>query len=240
MFTIRWKAIGILLWTSASITDGQPRPIHLAEDHLALSGRVLSVTTRPSPYGDDAMEVTATVKLQYFNSGQTPILLLQSDESPLCAGAYLTQNNGPAQDGNVKFHQYFGPSASGDPKWATLRRSLDQPHPPPGTVRAIAPGAMWEQDTWVSLRPPIKIDQKNSWPKQSMNWQMLRDSSPLWLTLQCELWPTNVEADRFDGKHKLGHKLQKQWHDAGELRLEPITSDPMQLDLRTQPGSPKL
>ncbi len=202
-----------------------------------LRAEVLSVREEVLPQAS-VVAVTATIKLEFVNRGERSVILL-IDRSPLCVGTILTRTTGPALGDNILFDEYRGPSVSGSPDWEAFRTTLDQPKPPVELFKIIKPGESWTTDSFIVLRPPMKLERYRI-DRPPVSWQILKDSSPVWLRLECDVWPLNVEHQPTSGKIRFGRKLRKKWRDVGELQLNPIESEPMELDLlkRGQPDLP--
>jgi len=74
--------------------------------------------------------------------------------------------------------------------------------------------------------PSYRVD------RPPVDWQILEEASPVWLRLECDTWPQNVERPLLNGKFRLGGELRKRWKSIGELQLDSVESEPVKLDLR--------
>lgn len=182
--------------------------------------------------------MTVSLSLEFWNTGQKPLILL-TELAPLCVGKALTKTpitptHWPVPEGdNILFWNYAGPSDFGTGKWGDLRSSLDQPKPPPDKVRILAPGEHWTKETFTVLRPHIEPEK---YPPANRP-TILRDLetlSPVWLHIYCQTWPYNIEVRAGLDNPKTGRKLRKRWIKFGELRLDPIVSEPISLEFPKQ------
>jgi hypothetical protein len=196
--------------------------------YVALRGKVVGIEHEVVPEAF-MIRVTVNMKLEFFNPGGKPAILLTSG-SPVCVGTKVTKTPAPAVGNNVLFDDYRGPSIYGRPKWKLLHAALNQPEPPADLLRIIKPGDTMVEDSFVVLRPPIKLLKFKVRPYAP--WESLKEASPVWLRLECEAWPRNVEPEPLSDKPNFGLELQKKWREFGDLQLNHIVSEPMELDLR--------
>jgi len=238
MRALFWVALVVGSFTCIQLVFSQSQSRNSEAESVVLRAKVLSVRDEVVPMASVAA-VTATLRLEFVNAGRGPVILLIS-RSPICAGTTLTRSARPALGDNILFDEYRGPSVSTSPDWEVFRTNLDQPKPPVGLFQIIKPGESWATDSFVVLRPPIKIERYRV-DRPPISWQMLKESSPVWLRLKCDMWPLNVEHQPTPEKTRFGHELQKRWQDVGELELNSLESEPVELDLRQrgQADSPK-
>jgi hypothetical protein len=199
------------------------------ESSVRIRANITNSKTKVVP-GSSVVEVTISFNLELLNVGTRPILILSQD-SPMCVGTTLTTDTGPAVGENILFDEYRGPSRDGSPAWNRLRRALDQPEPPRESIRLIEPGESWRSQTYVVLRPPVQFEHYRI-DRPPVSWTLLRNHSPVWLRLQCETWPLNLETTTDSGRTVFGHKLQQRWLKYGDLQLSVLKSEPVRLDLR--------
>ena len=112
----------------------------------------------------------------------------------------------------------------------TRQLRLDQSNPPEDEVRFLEPGEGWElqSKTVFYLNTSAKSDAVR-YPRVS--WDSLKRTSTVWMRLNCEVWPLNLEPKGDRSKRSFGRKLQEQWSNLGTLQLEPLMSEPMILNL---------
>jgi hypothetical protein len=228
--------VGSFVYTQ--LVYGQSQARNSEAESVVLRAKVLSVREEALPRAS-VVAVTVTLKLEFVNTGEKPVILL-INRSPLCVGTTLTRSAAPALGDNILFDEYRGPSVSTTPDWKAFRTTLDQPKPPVGLFHVIKPGESWATDSFVVLRPPSKLERYRV-DRSPVSRQILKESSPVWLRLKCDVWPFNVEHQPTSGKMRFGRELHKRWQDVGELQLNSLESEPMEVDLRQrgQADSPK-
>jgi hypothetical protein len=199
-------------------------PLRLRVQVLGVEVEEISPHTYVAP-------VNVKLRLEFLNVGRKPVILL-TDHAPLCPRAMLTRDAESASGGNLLFDQYAGPAdQSRSPEWTEFRKALDQQSPPSALVRILQPGERWVTESFSVLRPPIKFENYRV-DRPPVSWQILKEASPVWLRLECDTWPRNVERPPLDGRFRLGSKLRKRWKRSGELQLDSVESEPVKLDLR--------
>jgi hypothetical protein len=202
---------------------------------LTLRVQVLGVKVEEISPQKNVVPVNVKLRLEFLNVGRKPVILL-TDHSPLCVGATLTRNSESASGGNLLFDEYAGPAdQSRSPEWTEFRMALDQQSPPSPLVRILQPGESWVTDSFIVLRPPIKFESYRV-DRPPVNWQILKESSPVWLRLQCDLWPRNVERPPLSERFRLGRELRRRWKRVGDLQLDSVVSEAVQLDLQERPN----
>jgi hypothetical protein len=233
-----WVVLVVGSFVYIQLVFGQSQSRNPEAESVILRAKVLSVRDEVLPRAS-VVAVTATLKLEFVNTGERPVILL-INRSPLCVGTTLTRSAGPALGDNILFDEYRGPSANTSPDWKVFRTTLDQPKPPAGLFQIIKPGESWATDSFVVLRPPIKLERYRV-DRSPVSWQILKESSPVWLRLRCDVWPLNVERQPTSGELRFGRELQRRWKDFGELQLNSLVTEPIELDLRErdQSDSPK-
>jgi len=198
---------------------------------LSLRGRVESVEIKEIDRSSAVIDIK--LKMDLVNTGVTPVILLRRE--PLFPGGALARKPDDFRMGNVLAADAGWPSNDISPEWTTLRTNLDKPKPPADETRILMPNESWPIQTSVRLIVPIdpsKYTSLSSRKKESL--ATIRQLSPVWLRVVCEVWPWNVEpltADR--NKLEFGHRLQRRWKDIALLWLDEIYSEPIMLDLKS-------
>jgi hypothetical protein len=202
---------------------------------LVLRGRVIGVKTEIPPERIVAI-VTVNLSLEFSNNGPKPIILL-TELAPLLVGRAITKTPevpanwlSPEKD-NILFMSYRGWSDFGAGRWEVLRVSLDKQKPPIDKVLILAPGESWTKEAFIELRPRIESEKYPVADKALGDLEML---SPVWLYLYCQTWPPNIEVRGGADGLKTGTKLRKRWMEFGELRLDPIASEPISFEFPKQ------
>jgi len=231
MRALRQLGLILILPTALQFAFGQLPSSESDAVPLRLRVQILGVKVEEFSHPKDVVPVTVKLRLEFLNVGRKPVILLTKN-SPLCVGATLTRNSESASAGNILFDEYAGPAnQSRSPEWTEFRKTLDQQSPPSSLVRILQPGESWVTESFIVLRPSIKFESYRV-DRPPVNWQILKESSPVWLRLQCDLWPRNVERPPLSEKFKLGRELQKRWKRMGDLQLESVMSNPIELDLQ--------
>jgi hypothetical protein len=220
-------ALGLLIIGPEAFAQLPPQKSDSADVFL-LHVKATSIEKEILP-NSSIVTITIALKLEFKNSGFKPLILL-SERCPFCPGAVLTKTSGPAIGDNILFDQYYGPSISTAPEWKVFRASLNQSKPPRDLVQVILPGDSWVMEKAVVLRLPKKLERYRV-DRPLTSWDVLLQSSPIWLRLKCDVWPFNVESDPWSGKLPFGRELQKRWRKYGVLQLKQVISEPIKLDL---------
>lgn len=221
-------ALGLLIIVQAGFSGSKPSTNNNA-NAVSLRGMVTGFN-KEIPAKASTVTVTVKFKLEFVNTGVQPFILL-SEKCPICPGVTLTKTPGPAVGDNILFDEYYGPSVSTAPEWKEFRANLNQSKPPTGLVQIVKPGDSWVMESVAVLRPPKKLERYRI-DRPPVSWEVLIQSSPVWLRLNCEVWPFNVENNPLSGKLHFGHELQKRWRQYGMLQLGPIVSEPIKLNLQ--------
>jgi hypothetical protein len=220
---------GLLVLAAALIVAARSPERDSGEGPVVLRAAVVGLKEEVVP-NRSVVAVTAGLRLQFANVSTRPVIIL-TDRAPLCIGATLTRDAGPARGDNILFEDYRGLSFSEAPEWIALRANLDQASPRIGPLQIVAPGASWDTDSFVVLHPPIKLEHYRM-DRPPASWQLLKDSSPVWFRLRCDFWPLNLEPRPTSGRPAFGDKLRKRWQSVGDLQLGSIVSEPTKLDIR--------
>jgi hypothetical protein len=192
---------------------------------LRVRGRVLEAALRSTD--TCCVVIDLKLKLEFFNDGERPLILLSRE--PWIVGELFSVSDEDARAGKFIYSNYHLPSILRAPgnKWEQLEHQLDQPTPPESLTRILSPGETWgyETDTWWT------IDKKENYEGRSESWDSIKQHSHVWLSLEFEMWPVNVEPRVNPSKLAFGKKLRHRWRESGVLRLDSIRSEPMELNL---------
>lgn len=227
------RSISFLLVSVMSVLiSGMDANSNTATDRtaLVLRGHVKSVEIEE--YDPDvAAVIRITLETELVNKGATPIILLKT--GPSFVAAALARKPEDFEQGKLLAIDSAWPARSEDPQWLSLRTNLNKPQPPTDKMRILDPNESWAMEAIVSVTVPIDLKKYTSSAKKE-KLQVLKELSPIWLRVTCEIWPWNIEGLVRDREQlPFGHKLQKRWKDAGLLWLEDMRSEPIQLDLKT-------
>jgi hypothetical protein len=196
---------------------------------VKLKGETESIDFRD--VSSSSVTIVAKIKLEVHNDGEEPVIIFKQ-ESPQITAAILTRSpSDPSTKALIVNH--WGAAVDRSPKWSILRKSLDQSSPPRDMVRVLMPNESWRFDYEIHLVAPTDKGNRSYIPKGA-SFEALQQHSPIWLKLNWEVWPLNVEPWGDDrNKLKLGHSLRRRWKDVGVLWLDSIYSEPIKLDLKT-------
>jgi len=166
------------------------------------------------------------LRLELVNAGDRPIILLRH---PIWLGA-LTLSRSPEDARAYKYiyQSSAWPSVSNGPEWKALRQSLDQRNPPAELTQVVSPGNSFQYETDTVLY----IEKGGNFDKTSQPWDAIRLASPVSLRVSLEIWPVNVEPKVDPSNLEFGRMLQQRWRQFGQLQIERITSEPIQLNFR--------
>jgi hypothetical protein len=184
------------------------------------------------PYGSTFALVKISVKLEFINSTQKPLIFLLK-KCPICVDAIVTKTTELAEGNNILIDQYNGPAVTTSPEWKELREAINKETPPANLFKIVRPGESWIVNSYLVLHPTLKLEKyRLDRPAASLN--LLIQSSPAWLRLKCDLWPFNVEPDPWSNEYRFGHDLQHRWRQYGILQLDSVTSEPFEVSFRSQ------
>jgi hypothetical protein len=197
---------------------------------LCLRGKVISVKTisdsSGSRYSSNFLEIKLLLEL--VNTGPTPIIFLKRE--PRFVGAALAKKPDDFATGNHLVRTYVGPAVSLAPEWAVSRLSLDTATPPPDQTRILMPNESWSLGATVGVSLPDHPEMFA--PAKGASLKEIKELSPVWLSVVCEVWPWNLEPNANRSKLKYGRELQRRWKDVGVLWLDDIYSEPITLNLK--------
>lgn len=166
--------------------------------------------------------------LELVNTSPTPIIFLK--RQPQFVGAALAKQPDDFATGNHLVSTYAGPAVSLAPEWGALRLGLDKPTPPPDQTRILMSNESWSLEATVGVSLPDHPEMFA--PAKSASLKDIKELSPVWLRVVCEVWPWNLEAGADRSKLNYGRELQRRWKDIGVLWLDEIYSEPMTLNLK--------
>jgi hypothetical protein len=202
---------------------------------LSLRARVESVKIQDLDQSSALIDIK--LRMELVNTGARPIILLKRE--PLFPGGALAKKAEDFEVGNMLVSDAGWPSNDTSPEWTTLRSNLDKPSPPANETRLLAAGESWLIETSVRFVVPTEQSKYTSSRKKE-TLATIQQLSPVWLRVVCEVWPWNVEPLNADRRQlKFGHKLQRQWKDAGLLWLDEIYSEPIRMDVKTASYKPR-
>jgi hypothetical protein len=176
--------------------------------------------------------------LEFVNTASEPVILIQPFGRHVfwVGGKRLAKSFDDAARGRNLLHnsqQWL--SVMDTPEFRELAGRLDKPLPPAEVTRTLQPGEAWKYRTAVDIFFPKTKDDCLSAP--CVAGDELIKLSPLWLTLQIEMWPSNVENFKSD----LGGRLSRRWRKVGRLWVGEkwgkfwfanMTTEPILLDLK--------
>lgn len=201
-----------------------------ARNEIILQGEVTDIRAVTRASGT-ATRISVDASMSIVNAGKRPLLLLKNP-TPACYGILLTKTAGPADEGNVFFRDYKGPSLSTSSEWASLRSALDQNDPPPDEVRSLEPGESWTIKTTIAFSLHTKPE-SDSFGHPPISWDSLHRASSVWMRLNCDVWPLNLEPTGNPSQRSFGQQLQERWSNVGFLQTEPLVSEPMPVRFAT-------
>lgn len=190
---------------------------------LSLRGRVSDVKLVRE--NDDSIVFDVTLNLEFTNNSDKPVITLHREfwigaktlaRSPEDAAAY-----------KYLYASSHWPSISASPEWGGLRQRLDQPSPPPDLMSVLAAGETLPYKARVTLY----VEKAGSFDKTSQKWDTIKQASPVWLQVTLEMWPINIEPRVDPENPAFGKMLQQRWQQYGELQIDRLTSESMNLDL---------
>jgi hypothetical protein len=211
------KAVYILL--VVTILAGTALPFHpraasLSESPLRLQGKLIKAK-KTTAGATDIFDLE--LELEFGNSGTKPIILLlgtYSNGEWWLLNTMLTLD--PTDDKAVLYKRGAAPSNSSSmPRWRKLRRQLDREVPSKGLTHLLAPGEkfVYRLTTFVEV---------------SGNDRQMLDRN-LWLRVQLELWPENIETDYYQARFR--NHLSQRWAKRGVLQFSSIISEPIPVKL---------
>lgn len=219
----------LLGYTLAAGSEGDP-------PGYVIRGKVIKAEVEAEARGGAACHLT--LDLEFVNTASEPVILLQPfpGHAFWVGGKRLAKTYDDAALGRNLLHdsqQWL--SLMNTPAYRELAGRLDKPLPPADITHTLKPGEVWKYQTAVDIFFPKNRDYCSSAP--CVVGDELMSLPPLWLTLQLEMWPSNVE----NFKPDLGGKLSRRWRKAGRLWVgrkgggfwfAQMTTEPILLDLK--------
>lgn len=188
---------------------------------LRVQGQVVKVEL--SREDSHSIVFNLRLRLKVVNAGDRPIILLRH---PIWLGALtLARSQEDARAYKYIYQSSAWPSVSGGPEWKALRQRLDQESPPAELTQAVSPGSAFQYETDTVLY----VEKRGNFDKTSQSWDAIRLASPVWLQVSLEIWPVNVEPKVDPNNLEFGRMLQQRWRQFGQLQIERVTSEPIQL-----------
>lgn len=200
---------------------------------LRLVSEVIEVKENAEFTDKDYLAFDVKLRLHFINISSKPIILLLGmyDKNEWWIGGNrVARSAEELLAHNFLLNDSYWPSnSSTSQKWIGLRSRLSQKVPPSELTCVIAPDKEFAQvaNTFLKFR---RIASGGDFDK-NQPWTVIKEISPLFLSVTLEMWPINLEPTFPQNDHRLGKKLQKQWRDVGNLQLEYLTSEPIKFEL---------
>jgi hypothetical protein len=165
------------------------------------------------------------LRLTFVNDGSEPLILLKQKFD---IGAEMLARTGEeAKEGKYLFTFIHWPSVLGHPGFAKWRRDLDTQQPLPGQAWLLGRG----HAVSVESETMIYIEKKGNSDRTNKPWDEIKQSPTLWLQVEVETWPMNLEIKREHENPEFGGSLLKRWKSYGTLQLGHIRSEPLEVTL---------
>ncbi|MBI1764149.1 MAG: hypothetical protein HYR56_22205 [Acidobacteria bacterium] len=202
---------------------------------LKLAGEVVEVKENMEFTDKDYLAFDVKLRLHFINISSKPIILLLGmyDKNEWWIGGNrVARSADELVARNFLLNDSYWPSnSSTSQKWIGLRSRLSQKVPPSELTRVIAPNKEFAQVAYTFLKFR-RIASSNDFDK-NQPWTVIKEISPLFLSVTLEIWPINLETTFPQHDYRLGKKLQKQWRDVGDLQLDYLASEPIKFELPT-------
>lgn len=191
---------------------------------VALRGEVVEARLERSRQEDNYY---LKLRLEFVNTGDKPVIILMgtygSPKSWWILDRTLSYSADDALTGKVFFNRLTRPANSSSlPMWRQLRRKLNTKLPPRSLTRIIKPKERYVSyvSTLVTITPADKAPA----------------NSTVWLRVFLEMWPFNLNgapAPSLSRQHQetFAERLKRSWKKTGELRLEPLLSEPIPFEI---------
>lgn len=224
----------VLLCGMATITENQTTS-EKGGDKVS-SSALLQGTVKSFEIDSDSQSIANLVvklEMKLLNNGSKPVFFLQDKPPEIRGWALAKSKEALSRSDNISF-DYFGESVNTSPEWAALRKALDQPSPPIGTVRILQPNESWAWIETVTISLP-RTDKNKASYSDKQSWESIKQLPELWLLPVCQVWSLNLEPKSSKDRTEMlfGHKLQKRWKNVGLLLLDVTNLEPIKLDLKT-------
>ncbi len=221
---MRWIllfALFVLIWTplvrAAERSDG--------EVSLIVRGQVESARVVEDS-GSASASIQVDVQLEIKNDGRRAVLILERDIR-LSGVAVAGGDRDFSRDG-VLAADYVDTARDRSSEWLKLRSELNAADPPVALLKVLQPGEAVFLKGSATLDVPLDANRYTSSRKKATLLELMNHSR-LWILVRCDMWPSNLEENP-EGT-RFGLELRRRWWNRGVLWLEPLTSEPMMLNL---------
>lgn len=214
-------------------------PIHLSlaserhvEASLKLAGEVIEVKENTEFSDKDYISFDVKLRLHFINTNSKPVILplgMYDWSGWWIGGNRIARSTEEVAARNYLWEDSHWPSnSSTSPTWVSLRNKISQQTPPSELTHIIAPKVEFILVTSTFLK--FRRNASNDDFDKSQPWSVIKEISPMFLSVTLEMWPINLETVFPQSDHRLGKKLQKRWRNVGDLHLEYLTSEPIKFD----------
>ena len=204
---------------------------------LIVSGRVTDLQIDHSKKGYVVFDVQ--LAMEFKNESSQPIILFKpnTNNSYFGDGYYLGGKSLSLTENEKHFFAYGAwESVMGSPFYRDLASKLDTKTPSGDYTKILQPNEIW---SFADKTEIVFNEKKEKYPSSvfDKSWEEMKElPSKLWLTVDYELNPWNVEFF----KPKLLRKLKKRWKGFGNVPIDEnedgsfshfgISSEPMMID----------
>ena len=207
------RIVLVILMLLVSLTDTAA-----AKPALSLSGNVTNL--KMVEESTDSLLLRLELDLTLRNDSQANAILYWHDFDIV---GNLIFRGEERQNREVLYRISTLPSADRSPQWADLQKRMDLTNPSGDLTRTLRRGESVNLKRTTNLR----IFRKGL---NGSSWNEIRAASPVWLTVELDLFPANLDQTSTSAK-SFGKKLQKKWKRFGVLQIEVLQSEPIRLDL---------
>jgi hypothetical protein len=181
---------------------------------VVLEAKCVSVQKRKDGAGNLVYSVVlaATIK----NVGNQPVIIYKG--IPHVDGVTIATSKQKALASDFIYNQSAGLGKSNSSK---LHKRMDKNSPPLDEFVLLAPNKTtpFELHTFYYFtKDPVTLDAGGQ----------IKLISPLWLKIAINIWPNSVEL-RSDGSSSFGEMLRLRWKKYGDLLLDRIESEPIEV-----------
>lgn len=171
------------------------------------------------------------IKMTLRNNSDQDIILLAAD--PLCEVLFAADTYENAVQERYIHEENMGPSDdSTNDIWKQRRKFLDS-HLPPNEIMLILKKGE-SKDYLIDLPLFFKKEYFVKRPREEEReilWSEAEKIKTLYLRVVFHTWNANLEEGWYSAKSKFGKKLQKKWTAIGNLYLDDIITDPIEVSL---------
>lgn len=171
------------------------------------------------------------LRLTFVNGGSESVILLKQNFG--VGAEMLARSCEDAKEGKYLYTSTHWPSVSRALEWANWRRQIDTRIPSPSLLSVLGPG----NSLSVDVQTAINIEKGGNFDRTNKTWDEIKRSATIWLQVEIQTWPTNLEPNHDPENLELGQSLRKRWMSYGKLYLERLRSEPIQLQFPS-PSSP--